>query len=99
MSGFLLCNTCNTPVGFVLDAKAAVYYNFRYCTKNPVKITESLPLLQSVRRRAIKYPSRADEANTPTNNARYTLRKLLNQTSKLCEYSLDQFSASLIGLK
>ena len=72
MSGLLLCNTCNTPVGCGLDAKAEVYYNCKYCTKNPVKIAESLPLLQSARRRAIKYPSRADEENTPTNNAKYT---------------------------
>ena len=99
MSGLLLCNTYNTPVVCVLDAKAAVYYNCKYCTKNPVKITESLPLLQSARRREIKYPSRADEANKSTNKARYTLSKLLNQTSKLCEYSLDQCSAALIGLK
>ena len=99
MSGILLCNTCNTPFGCGLDAKASVYYNCKYCTKIPVKITESLPLLQSARQRSIKYPSRYDEANTSTNKSRYTLSKLLNQTSKLFEYSLDQCSAALIGLK
>ena len=99
MSGCLLCNTCNTPVGCGQDAKAAVFYNCSYCTKNICKLTECLPLLQIARRNALQYPSVAENAHTDANIAKYTLSKILNQTSKLCEYSLEQCATGLLNMK
>ena len=49
------CNTCNKVVGGAADAKAQVYYTCQYCTKNPVNLQESLPLLQTARALATKY--------------------------------------------
>lgn len=51
----LRCNTCNKVVGGAADAKAQVYYTCQYCTKNPVNLQESLPLLQTARALATKY--------------------------------------------
>ena len=99
LSGCLLCNICNTPVGCGQDAKATVFYNCTYCTKNPCKLTECLPLLQVARRNAQQYPSVADNPNIDMNVAKYTLSKVLNQTSKLCEYSLEQSCAGLLNMK
>ena len=48
-------NTCNKVVGGAADAKAQVYYTCQYCTKNPVNLQESLPLLQTARALATKY--------------------------------------------
>ena len=59
LTGCLKCNTCITPVGCGQDAKAAVFFNTSYCTKNPCKLTECLPLLQIARRNAQKYPAGA----------------------------------------
>ena len=97
LSGCVRCNTCNMPVGGACEAKAQVYYHCKYCTKNPVKLKEALPLLQTARSHAMKYTSEAADHDTPEGHAKYTLSKLLNTTSKLQEYSLEQASAALLG--
>ena len=99
LTGCLQCNTCTTPVGCGQDAKAAVFYNTSYCTKNPCKLTECLPLLQIARRNAQKYPSGAINSESDIDIAKYTLSKMLNQTTKLCEYSLEQCAAGLLNIK
>ena len=99
LTGCLQCNTCTTPVGCGQDAKAAVFYNTSYCTKNPCKLTECLPLLQIARRNAQKYPSGAINSESDIDVAKYTLSKMLNQTTKLCEYSLEQCAAGLLNIK
>ena len=55
--------------------------------KNLCKLTECLPLLQVAHRNAQQYPSVADNPNNDMNVAKYTLSKVLNQTSKLCKHS------------
>ena len=65
-------------------------------TKNPVKLKESLPLLQISRQHALKFKSNADDEGTAEREAKYTLLKLLNKTSALGEYSLDQCCAGLL---
>lgn len=99
LTGTLCCNTCTTPVGCGQDAKAAVFYNSDYVSKNPCKLTESLPLLQTARQQAKKFPSIADDSETRMGKARFTLSKLLNLTSKLCEYSIEQCAAIVLSQK
>ena len=54
-----------------------------------------MPLLQTVRKLSLKYKSTADDNGTPEQQAKFTLSKLLNLTTKLGEYSLEQCSAAL----
>ena len=50
----MLCNTAILPVGNAQDAtKANLYYNAKYLSKNPVELTECLPLLLAARRLAL----------------------------------------------
>ena len=100
MSGFLGCNTANLKTGTAQDAKAALYYQVKYLSKNPCELVESLTLLLAAQKIvACHGGSVADDAGSPERQAKYLLSKVLNKITGLQEYSVEQCAAGLQGFK
>jgi hypothetical protein len=74
------------------------FYAAKYLSKNHAELNLSLGLLHVSRNLALKYDSVADEAGTAVCDAKLHLAKLVNKTTALQEYSIDQASATLLGV-
>jgi hypothetical protein len=98
ISASIGCNTCLEPLGSREQAKAAVFYQLKYITKQLTEITNTLSVLYQSKKLVNKYPSKADDSGTPERNAAYLLNKVINTLSTQTEVSAMMAAASLMGM-
>jgi len=72
------CNVCAYPLGCMEQAKAVVYYLIDYIVKDPLELQAAVALIEKARKRAIQYPSTADDKGTPVREGMYRLTKTIN---------------------
>lgn len=92
------CNTNISVLGGGKDAQNATQYLVKYLSKNPAELIESVPLLHTARKMAMRYGSVADDADTPERDAKFLAAKLLNSLGGMQEYSKEVCAAAALGL-
>ena len=92
------CNTAVLALGGAKDGVAAAHYNCKYCTKGPVDLQESVPMVHAARAATLRDPSRADDVGTAARSAQHLMTRLANMMTGLQEYSEQQAAAALLGI-
>ena len=92
----LRCNTSIQPTVAPTQARNAVFYSSKYCSKNPYKLSSTLSLLYSAQLALRQYGSIAQDAGTMSRNAKFLLQKVLHKTG-LIEVGAQQAAAANLG--
>ena len=92
------CNTAVLALGGAKDGVAATHYSCKYCTKGPVDLQESVPMVHAARAAILRHPSRADDVGTGMRSAQHLMTRLANMMTGLQEYSEQQAAAALLGI-
>ena len=79
------------------ESKVMLLYLGKYFQKNPLKLSNTLVLLQAAVESAQRFPSTADDAGTESRNAKFLLTKFINHLTSLLEISEQQAAALLLG--
>ena len=79
----LRCNTSIQPTIAPTQARNAVFYSSKYCSKNPYKLSSTLSLLYTAQLALRKYGSVADDAGSPTRNTKCLMQKVLHKTGQI----------------
>ena len=92
----LRCNTSIQPTIAPTQARNAVFYSSKYCSKNPYKLASTLSLLYTAQLSLRNYGSVADDAGTKTRNTKCLMQKVLHKTG-LIEVGAQQAAAANLG--
>ena len=92
----LRCNTSIQPTIAPTQARNAVFYSSKYCSKNPYKLSSTLSLLYTAQLALRNYGSVADDAGSATRNTKCLLQKLLHKTGQI-EVADQQAAAANLG--
>ena len=92
----LRCNTSIQPTIAPTQARNAVFYSSKYCSKNPYKLSSTLSYLYTAQLALRQYGSVAQDAGTMTRNAKYLMQKVLHTTG-LIEVGAQQAAAANLG--
>ena len=92
----LRCNTSIQPTIVPTQARNAVFYSSKYCSKNPYKLSSTLSLLYTAQLALRTYGSVADDAGSETRNTKCLMQKVLHKTG-LMEVGAQQAAAANLG--
>ena len=92
----LRCNTSIQPTIAPTEARNAVFYSSKYCSKNPYKLSSTLSFLYTAQLALRKYGSVAPDAGSKTRNTKCLMQKLLHKTG-LIEVGAQQAAAANLG--
>ena len=95
-SSLLRCNTSMQPLITPSQAKAAMFYTSKYCSKDPFELSSTLSFFHQAQLAMRKYGSTATDAGSASRNAKCILQKVLNKIGHI-EVSCQQATDSLIG--
>ena len=90
------CNTSIQPTIAPTQARNAVFYSSKYCSKNPYKLSSTLSLLYTAQLALRKYGSVAHDAGSRTRNTKCLMQKVLHKTG-LIEVGAQQAAAANLG--
>jgi hypothetical protein len=96
LTACLKCNTCVSLLGDDAQAKSATFYMIKYMTKDPIATASTLSIIiEAAQKQHI--PSLADDAGTPSRNAKLLLQRILNRNTAQSEYGQTLCAAVLLG--
>ena len=95
-SSLLRCNTSMQALVTPTQAKAAMFYTSKYCSKDPFQLSSTLSLFHQAQISMRKWGSIADDAGTASRNAKCLLQKVLNKIGNI-EVSAQQAADAMIG--
>ena len=95
-SSLLRCNTSMQPLVTPTQAKAAMFYTSKYCSKDPFELSSTLSLFHQAQLSMRKYGSTASDAGTAARNAKCLLQKVLNKIGNI-EVSAQQAADAMLG--
>ena len=88
-SSLLRCNTSLQPLITPTQAKAAMFYSSKYCSKDPFELSSTLLFFHQAQIAMRKYGSQASDAGCASRNAKCILQKVLNKIGHI-EISAQQ---------
>ena len=94
-SSLLRCNTSLQPLVTPTQAKAAMFYTSKYCSKDPFELSSTLSLFHQAQISMRKYGSTASDAGTAARNAKCLLQKVLNKIGNI-EVSAQQAADAML---
>ena len=92
----LRCSTSMQALVTPTQAKAAMFYTSKYCSKDPFQLSSTLSLFHQAQISMRKWGSTADDAGTASRNAKCLLQKVLNKIGNI-EVSAQQAADAMIG--
>ena len=92
----LRCNTSIQPTIAPTEARNAVFYSSKYCSKNPYKLSSTLSFLYTAQLALRNYGSVADDVGTPTRTAKCLMQKVLHKAGHI-EVADQQAAAANLG--
>ena len=95
-SSLLRCNTSLQPLVTPTQAKAAMFYTSKYCSKDPYELSSTLSLFHQAQISMRKWGSTAADAGTAARNAKCLLQKVLNKIGNI-EVSAQQAADAMLG--
>ena len=95
-SSLLRCKTSMQPLVTPSQAKAAMFYSSKYCSKGPFELSSTLSLFHQAQIAMRKYGSSASDAGTASRNAKCLLQKVLNKIGNI-EVSAQQAADAMLG--
>ena len=95
-SSLLRCNTSMQPLITPTQAKAAMFYSSKYCSKDPFELSSALSFFHQAQIAMRKYGSTASDAGSASRNAKCILQKVINKIGHI-EVSAQQAADSLLG--
>ena len=95
-SSLLRCNTSLQPLITPTQAKAAMFYSSKYCSKDPFELSSTLSFFHQAQIAMRKYGSTASDAGSASRNAKCILQKVLNKIGHI-EVSAQQAADALLG--
>ena len=95
-SSLLRCNTSMQALVTPTQAKAAMFYTSKYCSKDPFQLSSTLSLFHQAQISMRKWGSTAADAGTASRNAKCLLQKVLNKIGNI-EVSAQQAADAMIG--
>ena len=95
-SSLLRCNTSLQPLVTPTQAKAAMFYTSKYCSKDPFELSSTLSLFHQAQISMRKWGSTAADAGTAARNAKCLLQKVLNKIGNI-EVSAQQAADAMLG--
>ena len=95
-SSLLRCNTSMQPLITPTQAKAAMFYTSKYCSKDPFELSSTLSFFHQAQIAMRKYGSKASDAGSASRNAKCILQKVINKIGHI-EVSAQQAADSLLG--
>ena len=95
-SSLLRCNTSMQPLVTPTQAKAAMFYTSKYCSKDPFELSSTLSLFHQAQISMRKWGSTAADAGTAVRNAKCLLQKVLNKIGNI-EVSAQQAADAMLG--
>ena len=78
------------------QAKSAMFYSSKYCSKDPFQLSSALSLFHQAQIAMRKYGSSATDAGTASRNAKCLLQKVLNKIGNI-EVSAQQAADAMLG--
>ena len=95
-SSLLRCNTSMQALVTPTQAKAAMFYTSKYCSKDPFQLSSTLSLFHQAQLSMRKWGSTAADAGTASRNAKCLLQKVLNKIGNI-EVSAQQAADAMLG--
>ena len=95
-SSLLRCNTSLQPLIAPTQAKAAMFYSSKYCSKDPFELSSALSFFHQAQLAIRKYGSKASDAGSASRNAKCIQQKVLNKIGHI-EVSAQQAADALLG--
>ena len=95
-SSLLRCNTSLQPLITPTQAKAAMFYSSKYCSKDPFELSSTLSFFHQAQIAMRKYGSTASDAGSASRNAKCILQKVLNKIGHI-EVSAQQAADAFLG--
>ena len=95
-SVLMRCNTSIQPTIAPTQARNAVYYSSKYCSKNPYKLSATLSLLYTAQLALRKFGSVADDAGSSSRSTKYLMQKVLHKAGQI-EVADQQAAAANLG--
>ena len=95
-SSLVRCNTSMQPLVTPTQAKAAMFYTSKYCSKDPFELSSTLSLFHQAQISMRKWGSTAADAGTAARNAKCLLQKVLNKIGNI-EVSAQQAADAMLG--
>ena len=95
-SSLLRCNTSMQPLVTPSQAKAAMFYSSKYCSKDPFELSSTLSLFHQAQIAMRKYGSSASDAGSASRSAKCLLQKVLNKIGNI-EVSAQQAADAMLG--
>ena len=92
----LRCNTSMQPLITPTQAKAAMFYTSKYCSKDPFELSSTLSFFHQAQLAMRKYGSKASDAGSASRTAKCILQKVINKIGHI-EVSAQQAADSLLG--
>jgi len=99
LAALLGCNTNVSPLGGNVQAVNALFYLTGYLSKNPVKPTSWITCIIAALKSTFRTQSVAEDAGTPSRNAKFFLQKVLNRLNALAEITDTQAAMLVLGHK
>ena len=82
-TALLRCNTSIQPTIAPTQARNAVFYSSKYCSKNPYKLSSTLSFLYTAQLALRNYGSVADDVGSPTRTTKCLMQKGLHKAGRL----------------
>ena len=79
------------------QARNAVYYSSKYCSKNPYRLSSTLSLLYTGQLQLRKYGSKASDAGSPSRTTKCLIQKVLHKAGQI-EVADQQAAAANLGM-
>ena len=95
-TALLRCNTSIQPTIAPTQARNAVFYSSKYCSKNPYKLSSTLSFLYTAQLALRNYGSVADDAGSPTRTTKCLMQKVLHKAGHI-EVADQQAAAANLG--
>ena len=95
-SVLMRCNTSIQPTIAPTQARNAVYYSSKYCSKNPYKLSATLSLLYTAQLALRKFGSVADDAGSSSRTTKNLMQKVLHRAGQI-EVADQQAAAANLG--
>ena len=93
----LRCNTSIQPTIAPTQARNAVYYSSKYCSKNPYRLSSTLSALYASQLKLRQFGSIANDAGTDSRTAKCLMQKVLHKAAQI-EIADQQAAAANIGI-
>jgi hypothetical protein len=94
----LCCNTNVQILGATEQAKGVVQYLVNYITKHSAPLAVLASTVAGARRHNIRFPSTAEDGDTPLRQTKYLVARVTNNITGMSEVSTSQAAGSLMGL-